>query len=350
MTLKILYGVQGTGNGHLARTRALLPALQKKDVEIDFVFSGRKREDFFDMNDFGDYKIFQGLTFSLKRGKVQVLKTLLSNNFIRLLLDILRLKVTNYDLVISDFEPVTAWSARFRGKHCISLSHQCAFHYEVPKAPGYWLSRYVMRIFAPGKTKVGFHYDHFNQSVLPPLISAKGGKIDSNGTILVYMAFEKIEDIVSFLSGFPSYNFEVFARVEKQQKLGNVTINPFSVPRFHEKLLSCDGVISNAGFELPSECLKFGKKLLVKPLSGQYEQLCNVVALEVMGRATSMKSLDRKVLNKWLTLPQQQPLNYPEFADKLADWLVDPNRENITSLSKKIWGDAGQLEQFSGST
>ena len=47
--MKILYGVQGTGNGHMARTKALLPELKKSGAQIDFVFSGRKQEDFFDM-------------------------------------------------------------------------------------------------------------------------------------------------------------------------------------------------------------------------------------------------------------------------------------------------------------
>jgi uncharacterized protein (TIGR00661 family) len=66
MTLKILYGVQGTGNGHIARTRALLPALKNKDVEIDFVFSGRSEEDFFDMQEYGNYRVFRGLTLIYK--------------------------------------------------------------------------------------------------------------------------------------------------------------------------------------------------------------------------------------------------------------------------------------------
>jgi uncharacterized protein (TIGR00661 family) len=39
-------------------------------------------------------------------------------------------------------------------------------------------------------------------------------------------------------------------------------------------------VICGAGFELAGESLQLGKKLLVKPLKGQFEQLSNALALE----------------------------------------------------------------------
>jgi uncharacterized protein (TIGR00661 family) len=343
MTLKILYGVQGTGNGHIARTRALLPALKNKDVEIDFVFSGRSEEDFFDMQEFGNYRVFRGLTLIYKRGRLEIMKTVLGNNLFTFIGDVISLNMANYDLVISDFEPITAWSTRLKGKPCVALSHQCAFEYDIPKAQGYWGSKLIMKIFAPAKTKIGFHYDHFNQPVLPPLVSATAKVHERSGTILVYMGFEAVEDIVSFLSGFTGISFEVFAKVDKRQERGNITINPLSVDGFHQQLVACDGVISNAGFELSSECLVYGKKLLVKPLSGQYEQSCNVVALEMMGRATAMDSLDREVLKEWLKQPTERPIIFPKVADALASWIVNPDRGDIETLAQKIWGEYQSL-------
>ena len=343
MTLKILYGIQGTGNGHIARTRALLPALKNKDVEIDFVFSGRPEKDFFDMQGYGNYRVFRGLTLIYNRGRLEIMKTLLANNLFTFIGDVISLNTTNYDLVISDFEPITAWSARLKGKPCVGLSHQCAFEHDVPKAQGYWGSKLIMKIFAPAKTKIGFHYDHFNQPVLPPLVSATVKAQEPSGKILVYMGFEAVEDIVSFLSGFTSIRFEVFAKVDKRQERGHITINPLSVDGFHQQLAACDGVISNAGFELSSECLVYGKKLLVKPLSGQYEQLCNVAALEMMGRATTMNSLDREVLKEWLTRPTERPIIFPKVADALANWIVNPDRGDIETLAKTIWGEYQSL-------
>ena len=41
---------------------------------------------------------------------------------------------------------------------------------------------------------------------------------------------------------------------------------------FQQDLHRCEGVICSAGFELPSEAIQLGKKLLVQPVAGQMEQ------------------------------------------------------------------------------
>src|SRR5690606_32265718 len=56
-TMKILYGVQGTGNGHITRTRAMARELGKRSVAVDYLFSGRPADKFFDMEEFGDYRV-----------------------------------------------------------------------------------------------------------------------------------------------------------------------------------------------------------------------------------------------------------------------------------------------------
>ena len=336
--MKILYGVQGTGNGHLSRTRALLPALKRTGVEIDFVFSGRQREDFFDMHPFGDYRLFKGLTLFYQRGRLQLLKTLTKNNLWRFISDVRRLDLSDYDLVISDFEPVTTWSAKLQGVPCIALSHQSAFEYRVPKARGHWASKLAMKLFSPCKISVGFHYHHFDQPVLPPLISGTEQPTSDDKTIVVYMGFEDLNEIIQFVSPFTDYQFQIFAKVEKRICKGHIQVNPLSHQEFHNQLNHCAGVICNAGFELSSEALQLGKKLLVKPLTGQYEQLCNVVALEQLGRAQSMQRLDQKILEQWLQLPSQTPMNYPQVAQPLADWILNPNRCDIAQLAQQIWG------------
>ncbi len=47
--MRILYGVQGTGNGHLSRARVVAKALAKHYIQVDYFFSGRQPEQFFDM-------------------------------------------------------------------------------------------------------------------------------------------------------------------------------------------------------------------------------------------------------------------------------------------------------------
>ena len=54
-------------------------------------------------------------------------------------------------------------------------------------------------------------------------------------------------------------------------------------------MINCSGIITGGGFETPAEALKLEKKLMVIPISGQYEQQCNAAALEQMG----IKKLDK---------------------------------------------------------
>ena len=75
--MKVLYGVQGTGNGHIARARIMAEAMAKRDdIDVDFVFSGREPDGYFDMECFGNYRTFNGLTFVTAKGKVSQWQTL----------------------------------------------------------------------------------------------------------------------------------------------------------------------------------------------------------------------------------------------------------------------------------
>ena len=52
--MKILYGIQGTGNGHITRARVMASCFKELGIDVDYVFSGRPEKDYFDMQDFAD--------------------------------------------------------------------------------------------------------------------------------------------------------------------------------------------------------------------------------------------------------------------------------------------------------
>ena len=59
--MKICYGVQGTGNGHIARARIMAQAFAlRDDVTVDFYFSGRDADAYFDMEVFGSIALSEG--------------------------------------------------------------------------------------------------------------------------------------------------------------------------------------------------------------------------------------------------------------------------------------------------
>ena len=337
--MRVLYGVQGTGNGHLARARALLPALKREGIETDVVLSGRAREDFFNMDVFSNFRCFTGLTFVTQHGRLSTIKTLANNDLAGFFRDVKNLDLTDYDLLLNDFEPVTAWAAKLRGLPSVGISHQCAFDHAVPKVSGHYASRLLMKMFAPTDYRIGLHWHHFDQPILPPLIEPQTTKTVQKNKILVYMGFEALEDIISLLQGFSDYHFVVYAKVDQPRSFKNIHIKPLSHSGFHRDLQDCAGVIGNAGFELASECLHLGKKLLVKPLRGQYEQLCNVKAMQKLQCASVMQTLDSKTVHQWLLQIPPQAFNYPDLAPILATWIKQGDYHNIKPLMQQAWPD-----------
>lgn len=335
--MRVLYGIQGTGNGHLARARALVPALRAAGLETDYVFTGRKREDYFNMELFGDFACYPGLSLVTERGRLNHWRTFRESKALRFWRDMRRLDTRQYDLVLSDFEPLTAWSARQAGVRSVGISHQSAFAYDVPKVRGFAASRLLMQHLAPVGLRAGLHWHHFQQPILPPLIEPLQAKDVQGDKILVYMGFEDVSDIVEFLRPFTDFRFFVYARVDAPMELGHILVKPLSHDAFHHDLADCFGVVSNAGFELASECLALGRKLLVKPLLGQFEQLSNALALQALNRGTVMQSLDQRVLGKWLQLPSHPRIQYPDVAAALAQWIAEGCRQTLPQLSERLW-------------
>ena len=75
------------------------------------------------------------------------------------------------DLVVTDYEPITAWFARRRGLRSVGIGHLYAFAWpEVPRARGNLVTRRVMDWFAPASVPAGTHWDSFGAPVLPPTV------------------------------------------------------------------------------------------------------------------------------------------------------------------------------------
>lgn len=335
--MRILFGVQGTGNGHISRSRTLARALRGAGVEVDYLFSGRPADGYFDMAEFGAYRAFSGLTFVTHEGKVSPWRTLLAASPLTFRRDLHSLDCHEYDLVVSDFEPLTAHAARRYHKPSLTISHQASFNWPIPRWGEDGLSRQLMRHFAPVSRPLGLHWFHFGQPLLPPVIDPLVAAPD-NGNILVYLPFEQTEAIAALLSRFSQQRFVCFhPAIRNVSQWRNLRFEPPSREGFLEVLRGCRGVIFNAGFELASEALSLGKKLLVKPLHGQFEQLTNGKTLEMMGLATLMDCLDANQVRHWLDSAAPGVISYPDVAGEVARWLAAGAEESVPALSRRLW-------------
>ncbi|USD64939.1 MJ1255/VC2487 family glycosyltransferase [Vibrio sp. SCSIO 43136] len=341
--MRILYGVQGTGNGHIARARAMAKAFNNLEgVDVDFLFTGRERDKYFSMDVFGDYQVRQGLSFITHQGKVDVYKTYQKNSLYRLWKEIREIDLSPYDLVISDFEPVSAWAAKRQNVTCIGLSHQNAFKYDVPIKDATWYDKWLIDHFAPSNMHIGLHWFHFDQQILPPIIDTPPhAPIQAHEQqILVYLPFESLDDIEELLVRFSNYQFVCYhPEVSQAYSQEGIDFYPLDRDGFQRHLHSCSGVIANGGFELPSEALSLGKKLLLKPLHGQFEQQTNVATLEELGLAMGMTELDPSIVRHWLQEPQAEPTHYPDVAQALADWIASGNWDSQQQLWDSLWAN-----------
>ncbi len=343
--MKILYGVQGTGNGHTTRARIMAKALADAGAQVDWVFSGRERDKFFDMEPFGNFQSYRGLTFATQSGKVLYLKTALTSNIVQLFQDTKKVNVEGYDFIINDFEPVSAWAAKRAGKKVIGISHQSAFFYDIPKVDSNIFVSWFMRNFAPVTMPIGLHWHHFNQPILPPLVDCSHyPNISTPKHYLVYLPFAGLDDIVPQLREFPQYDFFIYQPVPAAYDEGNIHVRPFSREGFQLDLHRCEGVICSAGFELPSEAIHLGKKILVQPVAGQMEQKSNALALEKLGYGYSTKKFDVETLRKWLPLnAPAKAQDYPDVAKALVNWLMKGGGEDIRELQQQLWQE--QIDQ-----
>lgn len=337
--MKIFYGVQGTGQGHISRARAMAHALSEQSVEVTWLFSGRDRSDFFDMEPFGAFQHRRGLTFATEGGSINYLRTVTGNNFFRFLSDVRTLDLSAYDLIVTDYEPVTAWASRYRGIPCIGIGHQYAFGPATPSTGGNPLTHLIMRSFAPVSEPLGLHWHPYSERVLPPILDLPPANREDEHFVLVYLPFEDQDKVTRLLSKLPARRFVQYARDLPPGIDGNVTRRTANTEHFKQHLATCSGVICNSGFELISECLHWRKPVLTKPLHGQMEQLSNALALEQLGYASTARQLSVDVIAQWLDSGSTAPgIEFADVATELARWLAEGCRESPATLSSHLWG------------
>lgn len=337
--MKILYGVQGTGNGHISRARKMAAHFRARGAEVTYLLSGRPREKLFDMEVFGQFEHRRGLTMVQENGRVDYWRTTLSTPAAQFVRDVRALDVSSFDLVITDFEPVTAWAAKTGGKTCMGIGHQYAFGHSIPRRGGNPVSEAVLRWFAPANIRLGLHWHHFNTATLPPIIDPNlAHREPREPFVLVYLPFEDQRAVTQLLHTFGEKRFVQYASDLIDGNDGNVALRKTCFEGFRNDLQQAQAVICNAGFELVAECLHLGIPTLVKPVQGQMEQISNAFALQQLQWGTALETLDHAAIDIWLTNgPRSPSVRYPDVAAALVDWVLDGEWSDQSELWDTLW-------------
>lgn len=323
--MKILYAIQGTGNGHLSRAKEIMPLLQSEH-QVDILISGSQAEVDFPF----DVKFnFKGLGFYFGvNGGIDFFKTYKKNHLKDLFSEIKSLPVEDYDLVINDFEPVSAWACYLKNVYCISLSHQAAVlnkNAPLPKEIDLF-GKAILKSYAPSKKQYGFHFKKYDDNIFTPVIRSeiREQNVSDDGHYTVYLPAYSDKKIIKVLKKCGPYSWQVFSKKSKEKISDeDITIHPIDNLSFIKSMASSSGVICGAGFETPAEALFLRKKLLVVPMKGQFEQMCNAAALKDMG-VTVVKSFK------------------PGNAIKIMDWIENGSvikvdyRDQTSKIIRKI--------------
>ena len=324
--MKILYAIQGTGNGHLSRAKEVIPAILNR-AQVDLLISGNQAEIKLKYNIKYFYK---GLSFYFgKNGGIDFFKTIIKNNPIRVIKEIIKCPVKDYDVVINDFEPISAWACKLRGVKCISLSHQGALYTaNVPKPNNKDLiGKFIIKNYAKGSKNYGFHFKKYNKNIYSPIIRTdiRVLKRTEKDHYTVYLPAYSDEKLIEILSKIKGVKWKVFSKkTNKYYQKKNVYIKPINSKKFEKSLASCTGILCGAGFETPAEAIYLKKKLMVIPMKNQYEQHFNAKALQEIG-VPVLKSLKKKHIPKienWIKNDLKVSLEFPNETQQIVDHIL----------------------------
>ncbi|HMO62088.1 MAG TPA: glycosyltransferase family protein [Ferruginibacter sp.] len=321
--MKVLYAIQGTGNGHVSRANEILPILQQK-CELDVLLSGTQAD--VGVNFPVKYRL-RGMSFIFgKKGGVDVYKTMKQMQSKKFIQEIKDLPVENYDLVINDFEPVSAWACRSRQVPCVAMSHQFAvLHKNAPRPASFDpLALLVLKYYAPCKSGVGFHFKKYGDNIFTPVIRSeiRHADVKNKGHYTVYLPAYDDDKIIGFLSKFKGVQWQVFSKhTTKFYKEKNCLVHPVHAKFFTESFINCEGVLCGAGFETPAEALYMQKKVLVVPMKQQYEQHCNAAGAASLGVPVikSIKSKHFEKVEAWLNNNQRIEVDYKDETESIIN-------------------------------
>lgn len=312
---RFLYALSGDGYGHAVRAHSVAEGLIARGHELAFLTSGKGaaylRQHYRDrVHDvFGLYTIYiEGVARPwptlLYNARRAIRDLLPSNVAVKRLLREFR-----PDLVITDFEPFSAFWCRALGVSFVSLDNQHLLtHCAVERPPGHFgdflnayatirmyyggARRYLITSFIPGPVR--FQPATVVDPILRPqvyqqqatrgdfLLAYKGAGGENEG---MRQALEKFDTMPIRAYGFGP-----------TERCGSVEFKGIDPEAFLRDMAACAGVISTAGHSLIGECLYLEKPMLLVPIAQQFEQTLNAWHVQRMGLGDSVERISERAI------------------------------------------------------
>ena len=333
---KIIYAVAGEGFGHSSRSHLI--GQRFIDAGHDVMFVGSQKSLLYLKQYFGPrVKEVFGLSFAFEGQRIDKSETLKRN--------LLKLPEANRlndelfkqhfepfgpELVISDFEPFSAWWAWRKNVPFISIDHEhmltlCKLDHPAKN----WFSRLTASVVTECHYIGAVTYIILNffeaplridsAIVAPPIVRPVVSEL--NGTtgehILLYSTTGTDQDqLLDLLQKFTAQKFYIYG-FNEDAEYKNCIFKKRSTEGFLADLAEARGVIASAGFSLISECLYLKKKMLLLPLAGQYEQIINAHYIQKLGLGISAEKIDEPIIAQFLDeldkpMPDNEKILWPD--------------------------------------
>ncbi len=336
---KILYGVAGEGFGHSSRSELIGQRLVEAGHQVVFAAS-QKSYNYLKPTFNRKVRPVYGLSFYYDDGRVHPLRTVIQNiNGLREGIGTNRRLFSKFannfkpDVVISDFEPFSAWWAWANRVPCVSVDHEhlltCC---ELDKEPTFWRERFLANAVTRGYHTFADAYLILNffqtpiknkrATLVPPVIRQKVQQFNSEKQdhIVMYSTDggAAMQDrLFEMVRSFKNHRFFIYG-FNEDRTMGNCVFKKTATEGFLTDLSACRGVIASAGFSLLSECLHFQKPMLLVPVKDQYEQILNAYYIEKLGLGHRTNTISQDSIKRFLTdidsLPKEREsaVEYPD--------------------------------------
>ncbi len=359
--MRIIYGVSGEGSGHSSRAKQMASHLLGAGHELLFVSYNRGYAALHPL--FPCHEV-EGLRIISVDNRVSVLRTIIHTikKLPAYYRSVQRLrKIFNEfqpDVVISDFEPMTARFAGARNLPLISLDNQHRMRYMDYYSPKHlrmdrWVTEQVIRWIVPNPdvslatTFLMGPVKNNRTFLFPPILREEVGKVlPSEGAHHLVYVTSQYDSLLASLRSFSNERFIVYG-YNKDVISGNLQFKQFSTMGFLEDVAASRSIIATAGFTLMSEGMYLQKPYLALPMHGQFEQQLNAFCLVELGFGRNAQDADPATLQEFFAhLPQyKEALSHYEHGCSNNPSALK-NLEICAKLDELLANDAQQLRQF----
>ena len=318
--MKILFGVQTEGNGHITQCIATKQYLQTQGIEVTTAFAAKKKRGlskyFTDEFNVVDYDGFDFVFDNV--GRVVIWKTIVKNTFElpRLIVSFIKIcsiiQKEKPDAIFNYYEPLVGLTALFfKNIKYVSFGHQYAMDSIIyPRINGYPVQKLFLsiinKITSIRAKIVALSYYEFNDDVMiasPPILRSESYSVSDKQEdfVLVYLMNEDmLPQLINQAEKYPDINIHCFTKLTKQyDELPNLKLFNLDGKLFQEKMKVCKAVVCSGGFETSAEAIYQNKPLLMIPMPNHYEQHANCNDAYLSSYAIYSESIDLSKIPKY---------------------------------------------------